>query len=615
MPVISFCVPVMNRLDDLKATLAHNLEVLDQFGDKVEIIVACFDKDDTCEHWVLSCFSDAVRVGRLRFYRCKPLRYWHFAWAKNAFSRYVSGRYYSSLDGDNFLSSVEVATCLQLLEDDRLEYVIHHWSGEWGDGTSGRITLPSWAYKEIGYINDLYPRQFDEIGLLIRTLERYPWLIFVSRPGVDLLKQSQHARSFFQLNELAVTRLEIDFGSVRKPERPRGSNYVTTNKELHFFQEVNAHLTLYRYSRKREAKERFQQGLKERVAKAFQGITTNTLNVTFESRSFDELSKSSDLSLYAVIHNDFHLLKEWVAHYRSLGVKRFILVDDGSSPSLEHYLTSEPDVFVFRPLVGEFKLFKVIWLRMLMKAFQHYGSWVITADSDEFLDIPTRLCRTGVAPLDAVVRALEERGRYYAPGILVDLLPDDLMRDCVDTFRDEMRLHLWRTTPESLDYGNLPPIRWAFGSYWRASLRIDVRYRLFGTVDCLRKIPLFRHDADIELNQGYHTLSRNHKQPIAEEVWQDPDLVLPIRHYKMASIWSNANHVLERRKRKSSYFDRTESNLNKIYQSSRAEVARIWQLSPFKKVYCKDTPFLELDRRKSRFSIGTNGSHETHRYG
>src|SRR5690606_27775677 len=126
-----------------------------------------------------------------------------------------------------------------------------------------------------------------------------------------------YARSFFQLNELAVTRLEIDFGSVRKPERPRGSNYVTTNKELHFFQEVNAHLTLYRYSRKREAKERFQQGLKERVAKAFQGITTNTLNVTFESRSFDELSKSSDLSLYAVIHNDFHLLKEWVAHYRS----------------------------------------------------------------------------------------------------------------------------------------------------------------------------------------------------------------------------------------------------------------------------------------------------------
>lgn len=583
----------MNRLPDLKATLGANLDVLAPFSDRVEVIIACFDEDDSCEAWVLSNFAEQVTAGWLKFVRQEPLPFWHFSRAKNAFLPHLSGRYYSSLDGDNFLTREGVSNTLGLLETTNLEYVVHHWSGHWGDGTSGRVTVPRWVYQEIGYISSIFPRQFDEFGLVLRALERYPWLIFAGRSGVDAIGKSGYLASFLKSNGLAVNRVHVDLGEVVSPENPRGVEYVRQDEKLQFYQTINANFTLYQSSRTQAAKDKYADSLKTELALLCRStVCRDVLSVTFSGRALECLTESDEPTLYSVVHNDFHLLRPWLTHYRTLGVKRFVIVDDNSNPPLDEYL-SDPDVFVLRPLVGDFKTFKIVWLKMLMNTYQRAGSWVLTADSDEFIDIPTHLCSgsRGELPLETLCRNLEAKQLDYAPALLVDLLPSGTLNDSADDCLEQMRYHLWRPPSSSCGYDKLKPIRWAFSDYWPASFRVDARYRLFGTIDCLRKLPVFRYDQSVELNQGFHALHKGSRHLTAEEVWQDPDVVLPVRHYKMASILGTTSAFRERRGKIASYFGRTTHNLNRMYNADTDEIRRTWHLTPFKRIYDKDTGF------------------------
>lgn len=595
--LLSYCVPIMNRLDDLKATLESNLQVIAPYASTVEMVVSCFDAGESTEQWVSSNFSEQMRAGYLRFIRQDPLPFWHFSWAKNSFGPHISGKYYSSLDGDNFLGKDEVERTLRLLEDDRLEYMIHHWSGSWGDGTSGRVTIPTWVYKDVGYLRNILPRQFDEIGLLLRAVEKYPWLVLVSRPGVDVIAESRYAKEFLEHNNLAINRMEVDLGSAESPRNPRGKGYVNKDEKLRLFQKVNADFTLYTASSNATAKEKFEARLKQDLSLLYRSsVRGEVVSVTFTGAALDKLTRSDALTVYSVVHNDFHLLPRWLEHYRALGVQRFIIVDDNSIPPLEEYLVDE-DVYVLRPLVGDFKSFKVAWIRLLMAECQEPNSWVVTVDSDEFVDIPTRLHAGGStgAPLVRFCQALDAKGQLHAPGLLIDLLPEGGINRSGGSFMDEMRFHLWRPPDDSSGYRSLKPIKWAFSNYWPASFRVDARHRLFNTIDCLRKIPVVKFDESVELNQGYHTLYRHSRQLSTEEIWFDPDVVLPIRHYKMCSLFLEADHLEERKKRTASYFGRTERNLVRIYRSDRDELLMTWRLTPFKKVYDKDRLYLECD--------------------
>src|SRR5690625_1682920 len=96
---------------------------------------------------------------------------------------------------------------------------------------------------------------------------------------------------------------------------------------------------------------------------------------------------SGKTALYSVVKNDYIFLTSWIEHYRIIGVERFIIVDDGSDRPLVDAMLGD-DVFIFKPVVGDFKNFKVFWLMCLMKRFQRAGSVCVCADADEYIDMP-----------------------------------------------------------------------------------------------------------------------------------------------------------------------------------------------------------------------------------
>lgn len=583
---ISYCIPVMNRLADLQETLAHNLSAAAGFTDEIEFIVACFDEDDECEQWIRATFGEALTNGLLRFYRLPPLPFWHFSWAKNSFADLVTARYYSSLDGDNFLTHDEVACTLEVVRDPQRRVLIHHFAGEWGDGTHGRITLPSSIYHNRPYLDEIMPRQFDETAVILKLLAEHPDLVFISRPGIDIFDLSAWCRDFTVCNGLTVPHEEVDLGRTAQAANPRGAAYVASDRKIYHFQQLNAAYASWKLSVRESAGDVFLDRLQS-AQRAYVQLPECTERIDYLLADTDQvgLGASNCITLYAVNRNNFKYLGPWLRHYRALGVQRFIVVDDGSDELLEDYLRGD-DVFVVRPRFGVFRTSKVFWLRALMGAFQEPGSWVLTADVDEFLDIPTPTDSGNGPPLGSHIAGLEQKGSRYAAGLLLDMMPDPAGEPVTaDNFLTTMDWHYFRPPTDELGYQDFQPIQWAFGSHWHVSLSVDIRYRLYGTLDCLRKVPLLRFEPSIDLNQGFHTVLRRGQGVKMDELLRADEGLLPIRHYKMVKLFQDLDRAVPAFERTEHYFGRTRRNLHQMMSADADFAWRCWRATPFKRRY------------------------------
>ncbi len=77
-PRISYCTPVMNRPEDVRTTLASNLEENRALSDDLEFVLVFMDDDRETHDWVRSEFTDDLATGYLRMVVEPPLDGWHF---------------------------------------------------------------------------------------------------------------------------------------------------------------------------------------------------------------------------------------------------------------------------------------------------------------------------------------------------------------------------------------------------------------------------------------------------------------------------------------------------------------------------------------------------------
>lgn len=568
---IAFCTPVMNRLEDIKSTLHHNISVVAKFRGNVSLYINCFDKDDFLHFWVKSNFQFYLNNNTLKFNKIKPLDFWHFSNAKNSFSKIISEDYYSSLDGDNFLSDEEISETLELINSCH-PVVFHGFSGNWGDGSSGRLTIPTEYYRKYGYLSRILPRQFDEMGLISNILANEPDATYVSYCGVNIMALSRHMSKWIELNDIDINHFEIPHSSQMVPMNPKGSSYVKRSDILTFYQMFNAAYTYLHLSRGIKSSEWYAKELRKAVTSVKPHVAVDAFSHIFETERIPTLS--SEMTLYAVIKDDIIFLKKWIVYYKKLGVKRFIIVNDDSSEDIKKFLDDE-NIYIFNPLVGDFKSCKALWLQILLKLYQCPESWFITVDSDEFL------CLENFSnSLNNYCSYLESKGYRFGSGLLVDMLPN---RDATKSellgsdFQSIYGRFYMRPPTGNFAYQNHHSIRWAFGAYWQYSHQIDARYRFFQTIDSLRKIPIIKYDYDIELNQGFHGLSFGDKSISVDKIFAHSDIIIPVFHYKYTNIFigklSDRNF--------SAYHDRTNKNLKRIISKSVKDLHREINFSPY----------------------------------
>lgn len=120
----------------------------------------------------------------------------------------------------------------------------------------------------------------------------------------------------------------------------------------------------------------------------------------------NDLSEAKGPTVIALAHNEMYFLPAWLSHYRRLGAKRFIILDDASTDGTLAYLERQRDVMVVGshrrygdtvPVVDrrdasgktiEMRRMVHLWRMMLAEKFC-INDWVVQVALDEFLVLPS----------------------------------------------------------------------------------------------------------------------------------------------------------------------------------------------------------------------------------
>lgn len=209
-------------------------------------------------------------------------------------------------------------------------------------------------------------------------------------------------------------------------------------------------------------------------------------------RSIRPLS-DRDLPLVVCTRNDRRMLPSFLAHYRRLGVTRFIFVDDQSTDETPEFLLLQPDVDLWlSPSRYSEAMRGRLWRELLVSRYG-LGRWYLNVDTDEYLVYPGHEQK----PLLALIETLERRGqkRFAAP--MLDLYPvGDLTSSHFDGESDQMP---WKVADHFDRSGYTLEFRRRF-----LSLTGGPRRRLFGSDLEMMKYPLLFWDEQVTLGMSVH---------------------------------------------------------------------------------------------------------------
>jgi hypothetical protein len=567
--VVSYCIPIMNRRDDIATTLPVNLAANRPFADNVEFVVVFLDRDAAAQDWARKEFAADIATGYLRVITASPLPFWHFGRAKNAFRGRILGDIYSSVDGDNFVTPEETQLLFDLHARYGDRFILHHFSGKWGDGSSGRVSVPRIVYEEIGYDERFLPRQFDEIDLIISVLVRKVNVRLVRYESENHLFSPPVCRAFAAARP-RLSREPVIVAAPRRvdPLNPRGADYINDNALLKAMLAFNQACSLWKNAADSQRAAYIGDVFKARHA-VIDAIPRETILPTIISPVGSAplpVVQPEEICVFSSIRNDETYLPQFYKHYRKIGVQHFFLIDDNSTIPVSEVLRKK-DVHVFRPEAGIFATGKGMWLEALMKVFLRPGMWALTVDADEFLDLPP-----GHTSLASVVAQAEQDGEEFVPAILVDMLPslpvDELVGKGFEFLYAKLRDHACAAPSPNAEYTAHHSVKWGFAEFASISWALDARYHAFRTFDSLRKLPLIRYRPGMHLNQGFHDLHyTDGTKSLGTRVWRQRN-ILPLRHYKTAKIFDDQLFELTRQYgqlSRAEYHHRTVGNIGAIF--------------------------------------------------
>lgn len=199
-----------------------------------------------------------------------------------------------------------------------------------------------------------------------------------------------------------------------------------------------------------------------------------------------EAIAKGDILAAVTIRNEIQRLPHFLAHYRRLGVRHFLIVDNGSGDGTTDFLLEQADVSLWSCAESyRHARFGLDWLTWLLMRHGH-GHWCLTLDADELLIYPYWQSRD----LRALTDWLQSQGRDCFGAMMLDLYPKGrLLAQNQNASDDPLASLQW------FDAGNLSVQRQPrMGNLW---IQGGPRSRLFFGAEprrgpTLTKVPLVR---------------------------------------------------------------------------------------------------------------------------
>jgi hypothetical protein len=125
--------------------------------------------------------------------------------------------------------------------------------------------------------------------------------------------------------------------------------------------------------------------------------------------------------LICPIRDEMAMLPHFLQHYRQMGVKHFIFIDNASSDESPAYLAAQGDCTVYRTEENYRQSnYAVNWINAIIELRQIEG-WLLYVDIDEHLVLP----RTGANALEDYCAAASAAGHDAVYAMMLDMYPKD----------------------------------------------------------------------------------------------------------------------------------------------------------------------------------------------
>jgi hypothetical protein len=228
------------------------------------------------------------------------------------------------------------------------------------------------------------------------------------------------------------------------------------------------------------------------------GAHSNALDLVSAPESA-EAARAADVAVVAVMRNEMVLLPHFLAHYRALGVARFLVADNGSDDGTLEHLAAQPDVTLFSVDTDYNRsAYGVAWQQAMLAEFRR-DKWSVVADADELLvwQHPQRQSLPGLLATPELKCA--EAARVF----MLDMYPEGPLEEADFARGDPFAL---AGLADRVPFLRSTPMRGPFsdGETWTSALRHRLipgsRPELF----VAQKIALLRYHPFMRLSAGLH---------------------------------------------------------------------------------------------------------------
>ncbi|MFT3670964.1 glycosyltransferase family 2 protein [Aestuariivirga sp.] len=266
----------------------------------------------------------------------------------------------------------------------------------------------------------------------------------------------------------------------------------------------------------------------------------------------------SQPTVYAIMRDEMFFLPSFFAHYRKLGFKQFVILNDRSVDGSSEFLEAQPDCailkssYTFSDVVDGHKVHQA-WKNWIPERFLQ-NSWGVCVDADEFLFLPPQF-----QSVQAFCNALDSMKATAVGALMIDFYPETVF-DLDRVWKPGSLEELLAAYPH---YDRGPYITWKKGSLRPKVLSGGVRERL------LRKYNVNKKQSNTglkgllrRLKAGFSTTNQVgsiHKVPFVR--WKpglaylhshtlnaapDGGTILPMIHFKFTSAFKQKLDVATR---------------------------------------------------------------------
>ena len=196
-----------------------------------------------------------------------------------------------------------------------------------------------------------------------------------------------------------------------------------------------------------------------------------------------------DVIAISVVRNGALWIASFLAHHRKLGVRHFVVLDNGSDDGTREMLASEPDVTLLQT-DAPYHAYENTMKRYLAKRFCH-KRWCLCVDVDELFEYPLQ----DQAPLPALVAYLDERKYNAVVTQMLDMFSDIPLNRLESQPSDDLK-----ATFPLYDLSAVRRASYMFGEVDEriAFHRGGIRDLVFGTDNGLTKVSFFKMDGELE---------------------------------------------------------------------------------------------------------------------